>query len=153
MTYTITIVGGDRVVTGLRNMTDATDAQRTVVRKLGDRYVAVLKEETPKGRGEKPGTLQAGYEDDQAYSATRGSYRIRNRVKHLKWVLKGRPRVTVKKARALRFVIDGQVYYRRSVKATKPNNFPARAREKMQGDIGEARRELPRLIVRSYGGR
>lgn len=152
MTDTIHIVGADGVVQGLRRMTDATEEQRTVVKRLGDKYLAVLRDETPKGRGETPGGLRAGYEDDQAYSATRASYRIRNRVKHLKWVLKGRPRVVAKK-RALRFVIDGQVFYRRSVKAAKPNNFPARAREKMQVDIDQARRELPQLIVRSYGGK
>jgi hypothetical protein len=151
--YTVHILNADRVVSGLRNIQDATEPQRTVVRRLGDKYLTVLKEETPRGRGENPGTLQAGYEDEQDYGATRASYRIRNRVAHLRWVLKGRPRVVAKKAKALRFVIDGRVFFRRSVKATKPNNFPARAKEKMQGDIAEARRELPALIVRQYRGR
>jgi hypothetical protein len=147
------IVGASGVAAGLTRIQDATEPQRTVVRRLGDRYIVALKEETPLGRGENPGALRAGYEDEQDYSATRASYRIRNRVPHLKWVLKGRGRVVAKKGKALRFVIDGQVFFRRSVGPAKANNFPPRARTKMQGDIEAARRELPRLIVRQYRGR
>lgn len=153
MIYTVHIIGGDRVVTSLRNIQDATEPQRAVVKRLGDKYIAVLKEETPKGRGEQPGALRAGYEDEQDYGVTRASYRIRNRVAYLRWVLKGRGRVVAKKGRALRFVIDGKVFFRRSVGPAKANNFPSRAKQRMQGDIAEARRELPRLIVRQYRGR
>ena len=153
MIFILSTTGTPDVIAGLRRMQDATEPQRQVVRRLGDRYVAVLKEETPKGRGENPGTLRAGYEDDQSYTATRGSYRIRNRVPHLRWVLKGRGPVVAKKSKALRFVIDGRVFFRRSVGPAKANNFPPRARRRMQGDIDGAGREIAGLIVRQYRGR
>lgn len=153
MSLLIRTTGADDAAAGFRRMQDATEQQRRIVKRLGDQYVVVLKEETPLGRGENPGQLRAGYEDEQRYSARSASYRIKNQVAHLRWVLKGRGPVVAKKGRALRFVIDGRVFFRRSVKAAKANNFPPRARQRMQGDIAEARRELPRLIVRSYGGR
>jgi hypothetical protein len=151
--FTLRIIGADRVAAGLTRIQDATEPQRTVVRRLGDRYVTVLKEETPKGRGEHAGAARAGYEDEQDYTATRASYRIRNRVAHLRHIIRGRGRVVAKRGKALRFVIDGQVFFRRSVGPAKANNFPPRARAKMRGEIEAARRELPRLIVRQYRGR
>jgi hypothetical protein len=150
---TLHIIGADRVAAGLTRITDATEPQRAVVRRLGDRYVTVLKEETPRGRGENPGALRAGYEDEQSYSALRASYRIRNRVPHLRWVLRGRGRVVAKKGKALRFVIDGQIFFRRSVGPAKANNFPARAAMKMAPEIARAKGEVAGIIVRSYRGK
>lgn len=149
----VQISGVDAVAARLGRMrAGATDAQRTVIRSLGDRYLIVLKEETPRGRGEQPGTLRAGYDNsEQRYGPTGASYRITNAVPHLRYVLNGRGAVVATRARALRFVIDGQVIFRKRVGSAKANNFPPRARRRMQGEIASAPARIAGLIVRSYG--
>lgn len=151
--FHIQISGADQVAARLGQMRGgAMDAQRTVIRALGDRYLIVLKDETPRGRGEQPGTLRAGYDNaDQQYSPAGASYRITNAVPHLRYVLNGRGVVVATRARALRFVIDGQVIFRKRVRGAKANNFPPRARRRMQPEITSAPARIAGLIVRSYG--
>ena len=127
-------------------------AQHTIVKQLGDRYLAVLKEETPIGRGESPGQLRDAYQTEESYGADTASYRITNATPYIRYVLDGRGPVVAVNARALRFVIDGQVIYRHSVGPAAPNPFDQRAAQRMQPEIDAARQELPGLIVRMYRG-
>lgn len=126
-------------------------AQVAIIRPLGDRYLDVLKAETPEGRGEKPGRLRAAYETEERYGPTSGGYRIRNQTPYLRPLLRGRGPVAAR-GRALRFVIDGQVFFRRRVGPAKPNPFPDRARQIMQPALDRAPRELAGAIIRIYRG-
>jgi hypothetical protein len=130
----------------------AAAAQHTVVKALGDRYVLALKEATPQGHGEQPGRLRSAYETEEAYSAEGAHYRIVNKAPHLRYVLEGRGEVHAVNAKALRFVIDGVVFFRRSVGPAAPNDFPSRVAAQMQGEVAAAKAQLPGLIVRMYGG-
>jgi hypothetical protein len=128
----------------------AAEAQRTVIKALGDRYVLVLRDETPRGQGENPGQLAAAYQTEEHYSAFGASYLITNTQPYLRYVIDGRGPVEAHAGGMLRFVIDGEVIFRKRVGPAEPNDFPARARARMEPEIAAARQELPGLIVRSY---
>lgn len=152
-TITIHITGDERVARRLGALGGAfVAANEAVIRPLGDRYVDVLRAETPQGRGERPGRLRAGYETEERYTATAGRYHITNRTPHVGYVLKGRGPVVARRGRALRFVIDGQVIFRRWVGPAAPNPFDERARRAMQGEIDRARVALAGAMVRAYQG-
>ena len=150
----VQISGADRVVAGLTKLLDsAEEAQRAVIRPLGDRYVQVMQDNTPVGRGEHPGRLRASYQtDDQAYSASGAHYRITNTTPYLRYVLNGRPGVTARPGGMLRFVIGGVVFFRKSVGPAAANNFPPRVRQAMQGQIDAAGPQMAGLIVKAYRG-
>jgi len=146
----VQIKGLDRVTERMRTMPErAAEAQHTVIKALGDRWLLMLQDETPRGEGETSGDLAGNYQTEESASAAGVSYRIYNLTPYLKFVLKGRPEVFAISAKALRFVINGQVIFRKSVGAAEANDFPARVRRAMQGDIDAAKREIPNLIVRS----
>jgi len=126
--------------------------QQDEIHKLGTRYLARLKEETPLGKGENPGRLLAGYQTEETYTATTARFRITNTTPHLKYVLKGRGPVTVKRAKALRFVISGRVFFRRSVGPAAPNRFDQRVRAEMQPEIRAVGLNIRTRIVAAYRG-
>lgn len=128
-------------------------AMRGPVERVGERYVQTLKDESPEGRGEQPGRLRKAYQVSSFYAATQSEYTIRNTTPYLRWVLNGRGAVTVKRAKALRFVINGQVFFRRMVGPAEPNRFDERARQAMDGDLSALPADVAAAVVRSwYGG-
>jgi hypothetical protein len=153
MSDLITTTGADEAAAHLARLPQiAAAAQHVVIKRLGDRYLLALKEATPMGHGERPGGLRAAYQTEESYGGGGAVYRIRNASPALRYVIHGRGAVHVIRAKALRFVIDGQVFFRRAVGPVAPNDFPARVAAQMQGEIAAAKAKLPGLIVRSYGG-
>lgn len=151
---TTTTTGVDQALAGLQRVQAAApQAQQAVIQPLGEQYLSALIDETPIGRGSGRGRtrLIASYAVQERYGAT-SEYRITNTAPWLGWVIRGRGPVGVVRAKALRFEIDGQVFFRKRVGAAAPNNFPARVRAKMQGKIGAAMAQLPGMIVRVFEG-
>ena len=126
----------------------AQDAQQAVMEPLGESYLVALKRETPKGRGEERGVrLSESYQVSEIYNPAGSLYRITNVSPKLQFVIKGRGPVVAKKARALRFVIDGKIIFRKRVGATKPNNFPSRVEAEMRPQIDDASRQIAARIA------
>lgn len=149
----VTFDGLDAVETGLERMESrADDVQRTVIQQLGDDYLAILQDETPVGRGERPGVLKRGYQTQQQYNQTGTEYQITNTVPHLRFVLNGRGAVTAQSAQALRFVIDGRVFFRRSVGSAAANPFDERAKQRIQPAINQAGPRIANLLIKAYEG-
>jgi hypothetical protein len=150
---TTTTTGAEATAAHLARLPQiAAEAQHVVIGRLGNRYLLALREATPVGKGERPGGLRAAYTAEESYGAGGATYRIRNASPVLRYVIHGRGPVRAIRAKALRFVIGGVVFFRRSVGPVAPNDFPARVAAAMQGEIAAARAELPGLIVRNYGG-
>ena len=121
--------------------------QAQTVRQLGDTYLKALQAETPV----RTGQLRGAYQTTDSYSEISAEYRITNTTPYLKWVVNGRGPVEATSGKALRFVINGQVFFRKRVGPAKANPFPARAARTMAPYIATAQATLPGLIVRSYG--
>lgn len=128
-------------------------AMRGIVQPLGDAYLATLQAETPRGKGEADGRnrLVSNYTTDQSYTPGLASYRIRNHAAYLKYVIRGRPAI-VAKGQALRFVIGGRVIFRKRVGPAAANNFPARAKLKMQPRIARAKADLKSAVRAAWKG-
>ena len=150
---TITESGLSERIAALQRMrNEATDAQQTVIRPLGVAYRDALITATPRGRGEERGKrLYESYDTDETSSGNRVTYTITNKAPQLTYVLRGRGPVVAKRARALRFVIDGRVFFRRRVGPAAANNFPPKARAAMQGEINAAPAQMARAIIQRYG--
>jgi len=128
----------------------AAAAQQQVVRSLGDRYLVVLQDQTPEGEGETAGQLRAAYTTQQSYNQTSASYAISNVTPYLRYVLNGRGPIEAISGKALRFVINGQVIFRKRVGPAAANPFVDRAAQIMAPEIAAASQELANLIVRGY---
>lgn len=151
--YTIRVTGLNESIAGFRRMLHVTpEAQRAEVRRLGEKHLALLRQAAPLGKGEHPGQLRAGFELTFQDSGAAIGYRITNRVPHLKYILRGRPAVHAKKGKALRFVIAGRVFYRRSVGPAAPNRFDQPVRQQMQPEIHGAGLRVRTRIVAAYKG-
>lgn len=151
--YTIRVTGLNEAIAGFRRMLHVTpEVQRTEIRRLGDKHLAMLKQAAPLGKGEDPGQLRAGFELTFQDSGAVIGYRITNKVAHLKYILRGRPAVHAKKGKALRFVIAGRVFYRRSVGPAAPNRFDQPVRQQMQPEIHAVGLRIRTRIVQSYKG-
>lgn len=149
---TIRITGDAAVLRRLERLAGGFPAaQQAVIRPLGEAWADELEREAPLGRGERPGRLRAGFELDETFGVSAGRLRIANRTPHLRYVLRGRGPV-VAHGRALRFVVDGRVIFRRRVGAAAPNPFDERARRGMQGQIDRAPRLLAAALIRQYRG-
>jgi hypothetical protein len=71
---------------------------------------------------------------------------------HAKWVDRGRKAFAVKKAKALRFEIDGEVLYRHSVGPAKAQNFTGRGLQAAEAlIIAEHQRAADRIGTRLEG--
>lgn len=152
MQFTIRATGLAESIAGFRRARQATpEAQREEVKRLGEKHLALLKQAAPLGRGEDPGQLRAGFTLAFQDGATIG-YRITNNVPHLKYILRGRPAVHAKKGRALRFVIAGRVFYRRSVGPAAPNRFDQPVRKQMQPEIHGIGLRVRTRVVQAYRG-
>jgi hypothetical protein len=111
----------------------------------------VLQDQTPEGEGENPGNLRASYTTEQQYSLSTASYTISNVTPYLRYVLNGRGPVEASSGKMLRFVINGQVIFRKRVGPAAANPFADRAAQIMAPEIAAASQELANLIVRGYG--
>jgi len=132
----------------------AAEAQAYVIRPLGQAYRQALIDATPVGRGEAgPGRrLSESYDLGESYTSTDAHVRITNTAPQLEYVIKGRDPVGVVRARALRFVIDGRVIFRRRVGAAKANNFPPLVIAAMQPQVDAAGPAIAAYIVRRFRG-
>ena len=119
---------------------------------LGTEYLATLKGETPRGRGEKSPQLVKNYQVAMSYGPQHARYSIENRTSYLPYVVNGRPAITAAPGKMLRFSINGQVFFRKRVRAAKANPFPARVQAKMRGRVGAAQRAIVAGIIRRARG-
>lgn len=140
----------DQTAERMRTMPDrALQAEIEIIKALGDRWLLMLQDETPRGEGETSGALAGNYQTEESAGAGGVEYHIYNLTPYLRYVLKGRGPVYAINAKALRFVINGQVFFRRSVGPAEANDFPSRVRSAMQDDIAAAKQQIANLIVRS----
>lgn len=132
----------------------ALTAQRVAVEAFGEAYRDELIAQTPRGEGEAEGRkrLFESYDARLTDAGATVTYRITNRAPQLRYVLNGRPAVTVKRARALRFVIRGVVLFRKRVKAAPANNYPARVRQTMEGQRRQMVADVARGVVSAMRG-
>lgn len=143
------------VVAALRaSRVEALAAQAVAVGAFGRAYRDELVLQTPRGKGEarEGRRLFESYETDEGASGTTATYRITNRAPQLRYVLQGRGPVAAKRAKALRFVISGVVYFRRRVRAAPANNFPARVRQTMDAQRGRLVETVARGVVGAMRG-
>lgn len=145
----ITTTGTEAVTRLLdRIPASAEGAQREIVSDLGAAWLAALKAETPIGRGENSPNLIRQYEVGQTYSPQAARYTITNTVGYIGYVVRGRGPIEAGPGRMLRFSIGGTVFFRKRVKASKANNFPARARAKVEGQVRSFKVRLVAAIIR-----
>lgn len=131
----------------------ALTAQRVAVEAFGEAYRDELIAQTPRGEGEARGKrLFESYDARLTDAGATVTYRITNRAPQLRYVLNGRPAVTVKRAKALRFVIRGVVFFRKRVKAAPANNYPARVRQTMEGQRRQMVADVARGVVSAMRG-
>lgn len=130
----------------------AAAAQQTAIRALGNRYLLVLQDQTPEGEGEHPGGLRGGYQTEQQYTQAGASYLISNTTPYLRFVLNGRGPVEAMSGHMLRFVINGEVIFRKRVGPAAANPFADRAATIMAPEIAAVAQEIAGLIVRGYAG-
>lgn len=147
----ISISGEDAIIAGLQKTLDATVPMQRVMQPLGQDWTQTLIDETPIGRGSNPGKTRKAYKMRERYGAASASVRITNTVPWLAYLLNGRGPVSAKNARALRFEIDGTVYFRRSVGPAKPNDIPGRAERRMASQVNAAAQQVAEAIVAESG--
>jgi hypothetical protein len=150
----ILITGEDRLAAAVeRVLAQSGDVLRAETHATGERYLKALKDATPRGRGVQKGKrLVDSYDVDAGSTATEAHYRIVNAASYLGYVLKGRGPVVAKRAWALRFVIDGQVYFRKRVGPAAANPFDTRVKAQMRGDVEGLPERIAGRVVRLYGG-
>lgn len=75
-------------------------------------------------------------------------------AKHADWVNNGRGPIVAKNAKALRFEIDGEIIFRKSVGPAPAQHFAERGLENAKGKIdGALRAALLRFVTWANGGR
>lgn len=130
----------------------AEGAQREVVGAVGAAWLGALKVETPIGRGENSPNLVRQYEVEQSYSPQAASYHIQNHTPYLPYVLNGRGPVEARPGGYLRFSVGGVVFFRKRVRAARANNFPPRAKAKVQQQLDTMKARLVASIIRRTRG-
>lgn len=145
------LTGLDDVLRALDQMQDATDAQRTVLTDYSAEAIRSYQTRTPVGRGAQPGQLKAGYAvTAQRAGPTSAMSRIENRLPYLRYVLEGRGPVVAIRAKALRFVIDGQVFFRKAVGPAAANPFNEPAERAIEAQAERYLDQLATLIVKDF---
>lgn len=94
----------------------------------------ILRKHTPIGRGPRKGNLRRNYQTDVHATGDGASGSITNTTPYLRYVLEGRGPVVATRAKALRFVIDGRVFFRKRVKAAKANPFDEKAEPELRAN-------------------
>lgn len=102
-------------------------ATKIAMEKVGEEAIKIAKEEAPGKLGDTVKFRVRGAKTIELYSTA--PYAI--------FVEKGRPGFSAKNAKALRFVIDGQVIFAQSVGPTKPNPFMARTKKRLKQKFQE----------------
>ena len=153
ITFTTKVTGINEVISGLhRAIAEGPNAQAAEIRTLGEKHIALMKDATPIGRGEPHSPrLRDNYRLDFHFGSTVG-YKLTNDAPYLPFVLRGRGPVTATRAKALRFVIGGQVFFRKSVGPAAPNRFDQQVRAQVQIEAHQAGLNIRTRIVRAYRG-
>jgi hypothetical protein len=120
-------------------------AQRLHVGNVQQQYLSRLVAATPRGRGPTKGQLAAAYQTTLTTQDLTTTATITNTTAYLVYVLNGRKAVQAKAGKALRFIIDGEVLFRKRVKAAKANPFDDRVADQMQPVLDA----LPNTIARA----
>lgn len=145
------LTGLDDALHALDRMQDATQEQRVVLKDYSAEAMDIYRDHTPVGRGEKPGQLKQGYAvTEQSAGPTAAQTRIENRTPYLRWVLEGRGRVVAIRAKALRFVIDGQVIFRKAVGPAEANPFNEPAEREIENAAGQYADQLAALVAERF---
>ena len=155
ITLDIVITGDDLIANAAsRVMTQADAIQRAEVEPFGGRYHEALQNATPRGKGPGEGRkrLYESYEVTESYSTSGASYQIINQHMAVGYVIKGRPAVVAKEGKMLRFVIDGQVFYRKRVGPAKANPFDEKVATDMQSDADGLGERIAGRVIREYNG-
>lgn len=145
-----------RATDGLRlSERRALAAQAAAVRTFGDAYRDELLRQTPRGQGEANGRqrLIELYEVSSGAAGLRAEYRIVNRAPWLTYVRRGRGPVVATRAKALRFVIRGVVYFRKRVGPAKANDYPARVAGVMAARRADLVSDAARGVAAAMRGR
>lgn len=145
----------DQLITKLRHLPEmAQGVQAEQLKKIGSLYRDELIKATPRGesRGGGSQALYKSYRTDFTTSGNTSTYRITNRVKHLRYVLHGRGPVVAKRGKALRFVIGGKVFFRKRVKGVLPNRFDQRVRNQFAPRLRELGIDMRDVVVDKYRG-
>ena len=97
----------------------------------------------------KSGALGRGFKRQVRVSSNAILGIVSNTAKHAKWVEFGRGPVVAKRAKVLRFEIDGQVLFRKSVGPAAAQHFMSGGLRDAEGAImGEFRASSARIIQR-----
>ena len=134
-----------------RATTAVTTARREEMRSLGRMAVKALQAEAPV----RTGRLKRGIRYNTRESGRNVTLRITSEAPYTQFVIQGRRGFSAKNARALRFVINGTVLYRKRVGPAKANPFHRRAFQSLQA-AGEPRKTANRMAVRiksAFSGR
>lgn len=111
----------------LSNLTNLIKKLPSAVNKaieaVGQAGLTIAKEEAPGKLGETVRFRRKGLIGLEFYST----------APYAKFVEKGRPGFSAKNAKALKFVINGQVFFRTSVGPAKANPFMARSARRLNG--------------------
>lgn len=149
LSFAIDTAAAERALDALPSVASAV--MREEIANLGDAYRDALKAVTPRGRGERSPNLVNRYETNAAYSQATAEYTIKNEAPQLKYVLQGRGPVHAKPGKMLRFVIDGRVFFRVSVKGAKANPFDKRVKADMRGRVRQTADRIRSSIVARLG--
>lgn len=125
-------------------------ATRDEMRELGRRVVAALWDEAPEQTGRLKKGLRARTTVD---SGSRMELRITSEAFYTPWVIHGRGPVVARRAKALRFVIDGKVIFRKRVGPSRPNPFHRRALAKLGDEPGKTAGRISRQIESAFSER
>lgn len=118
---------GRQTIQGIQHANDLT-AQFTLAR---------VKIEAPKDHGRMAGSFTMRKTGDFSYNVEEGTnYGVYVWKGTGIYGERGEP-IRPKKGKYLRFEIDGNVVYAKSVKGQKPNDFPERAVEQSQKRVGD----------------
>lgn len=141
----LTIAIDDKATPALERMEKEAPAHvQRHAEQRGDRYHSTMRENTPEGRGEKPGRLKAAWQVDKVGP---GVVRLHNDAAYLKYVVLGRPTIVARPGKVLRFVIDGEVLFRHRVGPASPNAFIDKTLQYEAGHDQADADELARTIL------
>ena len=132
MAITIKVKNAANTIAGLQRLSaEFVAATQRGVQRGGDAVKTILIDATPIGRGENPGNMRRSYVMDYVKSSNGATAKITNTAPYQQWVLAGRGPVRAVNGKYLRFVINGRVFYRTSVRAAKANPFDERVEPQM----------------------
>ena len=141
-------VTGHRDVMGrfVRASGEIVRAHREEMRELGRRIDSALQREAPV----KTGRLRKGITFKTYDSGSSTELKVSSEAPYTKWVIRGRGPVVAKRAKVLRFEIDGRILYRRRVGPAKANPFPRRALSGLSVESSVVARRMAARVLAAY---